>query len=199
MEKPTIRVAAVGHPQHGKTTLAAALTTVLAKEYGGTARTAAEIQAGTRPLLGPVRASQVQYQTTVQHVIHEDVAGGDADTAGAFGDSLTDGTPFNGLLLAVDAVQGLEPLSGVYIRSAHEAGLGAMVVALTKADLVEDVERLEVVELEIRELMSSVGFLGDDIPVVRCAPEPALRGDEAARQTILQLADAMADQFKSAG
>ncbi|MET8505621.1 hypothetical protein ABZV60_13320 [Streptomyces sp. NPDC004787] len=119
---------AVGHSWHGTTNPAAALTTVLAEEYGGTATTAAGIQAATRTLRGAVRVSRVRvrYEPTTQYVTHEGVAGGDADAAAVFGDAVTDGTLFNGLVLVVDAVEGLEPISGVYLRSAHEAGLDSM-------------------------------------------------------------------------
>jgi elongation factor Tu len=191
-DKPHVNVGTIGHIDHGKTTLTAAITTVLAEHGGGEARSFAEIDnAPEEKERGiTIATSHVEYQTDNRHYAHVDCPG----HADYIKNMITGAAQMDGAILVVSAADGPMPQTREHILLARQVGVPYIVVYLNKADLVDDKELLELVEMEVRELLSKYEFPGDDTPVVRVSALKALEGDAAWTEKILELMNA-ADEF----
>jgi elongation factor Tu len=183
--KPHVNVGTIGHVDHGKTTLTAAITKVLADRQGGEVRTFDSIDNAPeeRERGITIATAHVEYQTENRHYAHVDCPG----HADYIKNMITGAAQMDGAILVVSAADGPMPQTREHILLARQVGVPYIVVALNKADMVDDEELLELVELEVRELLSSYEFPGDDIPVVRVSALNALNGDPAAEEGILQL------------
>ncbi len=188
-DKPHVNVGTIGHIDHGKTTLTAAITTVLAEHGGGEARSFAEIDnAPEEKARGiTIATSHVEYSTDNRHYAHVDCPG----HADYIKNMITGAAQMDGAILVVSAADGPMPQTREHILLARQVGVPYIVVFLNKADLVDDEELLELVELEVRELLTSYDFPGDDIPFVQGSALKALEGDEEAQKAILELAEAL--------
>ncbi len=188
-DKPHVNVGTIGHIDHGKTTLTAAITTVLAEHGGGEARSFDEIDnAPEEKERGiTIATSHVEYQTDNRHYAHVDCPG----HADYIKNMITGAAQMDGAILVVSAADGPMPQTREHILLARQVGVPYIVVFLNKADMVDDEELLELVELEVRELLSSYDFPGDDIPFITGSALQALEGDEAAKAKILELAEAL--------
>ena len=188
-DKPHVNVGTIGHIDHGKTTLTAAITTVLAEHGGGEARSFAEIDnAPEEKARGiTIATSHVEYQTDNRHYAHVDCPG----HADYIKNMITGAAQMDGAILVVSAADGPMPQTREHILLARQVGVPYIVVFLNKADLVDDEELLELVELEVRELLSSYDFPGDDIPFIIGSALQALEGDESAKAKIMELAAAL--------
>ena len=188
-DKPHVNVGTIGHIDHGKTTLTAAITTVLAEHGGGEARSFAEIDnAPEEKARGiTIATSHVEYSTDNRHYAHVDCPG----HADYIKNMITGAAQMDGAILVVSAADGPMPQTREHILLARQVGVPYMVVFLNKADLVDDEELLELVELEVRELLSSYDFPGDDIPFVIGSATQALEGDADAKSKIMELAEAL--------
>jgi elongation factor Tu len=188
-DKPHVNVGTIGHIDHGKTTLTAAITTVLAEHGGGEARSFAEIDnAPEEKARGiTIATSHVEYSTDNRHYAHVDCPG----HADYIKNMITGAAQMDGAILVVSAADGPMPQTREHILLARQVGVPYIVVFLNKADLVDDEELLELVELEVRELLSSYDFPGDDIPFVIGSATQALEGDADAKAKIMELADAL--------
>jgi elongation factor Tu len=188
-DKPHVNVGTIGHIDHGKTTLTAAITTVLAEHGGGEARSFAEIDnAPEEKERGiTIATSHVEYQTDNRHYAHVDCPG----HADYIKNMITGAAQMDGAILVVSAADGPMPQTREHILLARQVGVPYIVVFLNKADMVDDEELLELVELEVRELLSSYDFPGDDIPFIIGSALQALEGDEGAKAKILELAAAL--------
>jgi elongation factor Tu len=188
-DKPHVNVGTIGHIDHGKTTLTAAITTVLAEHGGGEARSFAEIDnAPEEKARGiTIATSHVEYSTDNRHYAHVDCPG----HADYIKNMITGAAQMDGAILVVSAADGPMPQTREHILLARQVGVPYIVVFLNKADIVDDEELLELVELEVRELLSSYDFPGDDIPFIIGSATQALAGDEDAKAKIMELADAL--------
>jgi len=188
-DKPHVNVGTIGHIDHGKTTLTAAITTVLAEHGGGEARSFAEIDnAPEEKARGiTIATSHVEYQTDNRHYAHVDCPG----HADYIKNMITGAAQMDGAILVVSAADGPMPQTREHILLARQVGVPYIVVFLNKADLVDDEELLELVELEVRELLSSYDFPGDDIPFIIGSATQALEGDADAKAKIMELAEAL--------
>ena len=188
-DKPHVNVGTIGHIDHGKTTLTAAITTVLAEHGGGEARSFAEIDnAPEEKARGiTIATSHVEYQTDSRHYAHVDCPG----HADYIKNMITGAAQMDGAILVVSAADGPMPQTREHILLARQVGVPYIVVFLNKADIVDDDELLELVELEVRELLSSYDFPGDDIPFIIGSATQALAGDEDAKAKIMELAEAL--------
>ena len=174
--KPHVNVGTIGHIDHGKTTLTAAITTVLAEKYGGQASSFAEIDnAPEEKERGiTIATSHVEYETENRHYAHVDCPG----HADYVKNMITGAAQMDGAILVVSAADGPMPQTREHILLARQVGVPYIVVFLNKADMVDDEELLELVEVEVRELLSEYDFPGDDIPFVIGSALKALEGDE---------------------
>jgi elongation factor Tu len=190
-DKPHVNVGTIGHIDHGKTTLTAAITTVLAEHGGGEARSFAEIDnAPEEKARGiTIATSHVEYETDNRHYAHVDCPG----HADYIKNMITGAAQMDGAILVVSAADGPMPQTREHILLARQVGVPYIIVFLNKADMVDDDELLELVELEVRELLSSYDFPGDDIPFVIGSALQALEGDEDAKAKIMELAAALDD------
>ena len=188
-DKPHVNVGTIGHIDHGKTTLTAAITTVLAEKMGGEARSFEEIDnAPEEKERGiTIATSHVEYQTENRHYAHVDCPG----HADYVKNMITGAAQMDGAILVVSAADGPMPQTREHILLARQVGVPYIVVFLNKADMVDDEELLELVEVEVRELLSEYDFPGDDIPFVIGSALKALEGDEDSKQKILELAEAL--------
>ncbi len=188
-DKPHVNVGTIGHIDHGKTTLTAAITTVLAEKMGGEARSFEEIDnAPEEKERGiTIATSHVEYQTEKRHYAHVDCPG----HADYVKNMITGAAQMDGAILVVSAADGPMPQTREHILLARQVGVPYIVVFLNKADMVDDEELLELVEVEVRELLSMYDFPGDDIPFITGSALKALEGDETYKQKILDLADAL--------
>jgi elongation factor Tu len=188
-DKPHVNVGTIGHIDHGKTTLTAAITTVLAEHGGGEARSFAEIDnAPEEKERGiTIATSHVEYSTDNRHYAHVDCPG----HADYIKNMITGAAQMDGAILVVSAADGPMPQTREHILLARQVGVPYIVVFLNKADMVDDEELLELVEIEVRELLSSYDFPGDDIPFITGSALQALEGDADAKAKILELADAL--------
>ncbi|MHB8490766.1 MAG: elongation factor Tu [Solirubrobacteraceae bacterium] len=188
-DKPHVNVGTIGHIDHGKTTLTAAITTVLAAKMGGEARTFEEIDnAPEEKERGiTIATSHVEYQTDKRHYAHVDCPG----HADYVKNMITGAAQMDGAILVVSAADGPMPQTREHILLARQVGVPYIVVFLNKADMVDDPELLELVEVEVRELLSEYEFPGDEIPFITGSALKALEGDEEYRSKILELADAL--------
>jgi elongation factor Tu len=185
--KPHVNVGTIGHIDHGKTTLTAAITTVLAEKIGGQARSFDEIDnAPEEKERGiTIATSHVEYETENRHYAHVDCPG----HADYVKNMITGAAQMDGAILVVSAADGPMPQTREHILLARQVGVPYIVVFLNKVDMVDDEELLELVEVEVRDLLSEYDFPGDDIPFVKGSALKALEGDEDAKQAIYELAD----------
>ncbi len=188
--KPHVNVGTMGHIDHGKTTLTAAITKVLADRVAGNTATAFDNidKAPEERERGiTINVSHVEYETANRHYAHVDMPG----HADYIKNMITGAAQVDGAILVVSAADGPMPQTREHVLLARQVGVPAIVVALNKADMVDDEELLELVELEARELLSAYEFPGDDVPVVHVSALKALEGDEAAGDKIMELMDAV--------
>jgi elongation factor Tu len=191
--KPHVNIGTMGHIDHGKTTLTAAITKVLSTRLPGTAFTPfdqidkapEERQRGIT-----ISIAHVEYETSKRHYAHVDMPG----HADYVKNMITGAAQIDGAILVVAATDGPMPQTREHVLLARQVGVPYIVVALNKADMVDDEELLELVEMEVRELLTSYGFPGDDTPIVRVSALKALEGDEAWGDKIMELMDAV-DSF----
>jgi elongation factor Tu len=188
--KPHVNIGTMGHIDHGKTTLTAAITKVLSERIPGTAFTPfdqidkapEERQRGIT-----ISIAHVEYETANRHYAHVDMPG----HADYVKNMITGAAQIDGAILVVSATDGPMPQTREHVLLARQVGVPYIVVALNKADMVDDEELLELVEMEIRELLTSYDFPGDDIPIIRVSALKALEGDAAWGDKIVELMDAV--------
>ncbi len=187
--KPHVNVGTIGHVDHGKTTLTAAITTVLAKVYGGAAKDFAAIDnAPEEKERGiTISTSHVEYDTPTRHYAHVDCPG----HADYVKNMITGAAQMDGAILVVAATDGPMPQTREHILLSRQVGVPYIVVFMNKCDMVDDEELLELVEMEVRELLSEYEFPGDDLPVIQGSALKALEGDEEWAKKIVELADAL--------
>ncbi|MGW6877417.1 elongation factor Tu [Streptomyces xanthophaeus] len=174
--RPHLNIATIGHADHGKTTLTAALTRVCAEGSGKTMVGFDTIDAAPKEVVNSVslRKAYVEYGSNIRHYTHTDAPAADIAknlVAGA-------GYAADGAVLVVSAPKGLEPMTREHIRLARQVGIRYIVVFLNKADLVQDAKQLDLVESEVRGLLSTYGYLGDDTPVITGSARLALEGKD---------------------
>jgi elongation factor Tu len=186
-DKPHVNVGTIGHIDHGKTTLTAAITKVLSEKYGGQARSFDEIDnAPEEKARGiTIATSHVEYETENRHYAHVDCPG----HADYVKNMITGAAQMDGAILVVSAADGPMPQTREHILLARQVGVPYIVVFLNKADMVDDEELLELVEVEVRELLSTYDFPGDDIPFVIGSALKALDGEEEYVNKIIELAE----------
>ena len=187
--KPHLNVGTIGHVDHGKTTLTAAITKVLSKkgqaefvEFDEIDKAPEERERGIT-----ISIAHVEYETDKRHYAHIDCPG----HADYIKNMITGAAQMDGAILVVSAPDGPMPQTREHILLARQVGVPYMVVALNKVDMMEDEELLELVELEIRELLSQYGFPGDEVPVVKVSALKALEGDEVAEGQVTELMEAV--------
>jgi elongation factor Tu len=189
--KPHVNVGTIGHVDHGKTTLTAAITTVLAKASGGEARGYDQIDnAPEEKARGiTINTSHVEYETANRHYAHVDCPG----HADYVKNMITGAAQMDGAILVVSAADGPMPQTREHILLARQVGVPYIIVFLNKCDMVDDEELLELVEMEVRELLSKYDFPGDDTPIIKGSAKLALEGDAGplGSQAIMQLAEAL--------
>ncbi|PKY12022.1 elongation factor Tu [Acidithiobacillus marinus] len=189
--KPHVNVGTIGHVDHGKTTLTAALTKVLSTKFGGEVRAYDQIDnAPEERARGiTIATSHVEYETDTRHYAHVDCPG----HADYVKNMITGAAQMDGAILVCSAADGPMPQTREHILLARQVGVPYIVVFLNKADMVDDAELLELVEMEVRELLSKYDFPGDDIPVVIGSALKALEGDQSdiGEPAIFKLADAL--------
>ena len=185
--KPHVNVGTIGHVDHGKTTLTAALTTILAKKFGGAAKAYDQIDnAPEEKARGiTINTSHVEYETETRHYAHVDCPG----HADYVKNMITGAAQMDGAILVCSAADGPMPQTREHILLARQVGVPAIVVFLNKADMVDDEELIELVEMEVRELLSQYDFPGDDTPIVRGSALQALNGVAEWEEKILELAN----------
>ncbi len=189
-DKPHVNVGTIGHIDHGKTTLTAAITKVLNERFGGTEVRSFESidNAPEEKARGiTIATSHVEYQTPNRHYAHVDCPG----HADYVKNMITGAAQMDGAILVVSAADGAMPQTREHILLARQVGVPYIVVFLNKVDMVDDPELLELVEVEIRDLLSEYEFPGDDIPFVAGSALKALEGDEEQEGKILELAEAL--------
>jgi elongation factor Tu len=186
-DKPHVNVGTIGHIDHGKTTLTAAITKVLSDTYGGQARSFDEIDnAPEEKARGiTIATSHVEYETQNRHYAHVDCPG----HADYVKNMITGAAQMDGAILVVSAADGPMPQTREHILLARQVGVPYIVVFLNKADMVDDEELLELVEVEVRDLLSEYDFPGDDVPFVIGSALKALEGDEEQKAKIIELAE----------
>jgi len=187
--KPHVNVGTIGHVDHGKTTLTAVITNVLAEASGGEAKAYDEIDAAPeeRERGITISTAHVEYETAKRHYAHVDCPG----HADYVKNMITGAAQMDGGILVVSAADGPMPQTREHILLARQVGVPALVVFMNKTDQVDDDELLELVEMEIRELLSMYEFPGDDIPVIMGSALKAAEGDEEQKANILKLMDAV--------
>ena len=186
-DKPHVNVGTIGHIDHGKTTLTAAITKVLSDTYGGQARSFDEIDnAPEEKARGiTIATSHVEYETDKRHYAHVDCPG----HADYVKNMITGAAQMDGAILVVSAADGPMPQTREHILLARQVGVPYIVVFLNKADMVDDEELLELVEVEVRDLLNEYDFPGDDVPFVIGSALKALEGDEEYKAKIIELAE----------
>ena len=190
-KKPHVNVGTIGHVDHGKTTLTAALTVIEAKKFGGEAKAYDQIDnAPEEKARGiTIATSHVEYESAKRHYAHVDCPG----HADYVKNMITGAAQMDGAILVCSAADGPMPQTREHILLARQVGVPYIVVFLNKADMVDDAELLELVEMEVRELLSKYEFPGDDIPVIIGSALKALEGDQSdiGEPAIFKLADAL--------
>src|SRR4026209_2113467 len=188
-DKPHCNVGTIGHVDHGKTSLTAAITKILAETGGATYTAYDQIdKAPEEKARGiTIATAHVEYETANRHYAHVDCPG----HADYLKNMITGAAQMDGAILVVAATDGPMPQTREHILLARQVGVPAMVVFMNKADAVDDPELLELVELEVRELLSAYEFPGDDIPVIRGSALKALEGDPEWEKTVVELMDAV--------
>ena len=189
--KPHVNVGTIGHVDHGKTTLTAAMTAVLASKFGGEVKKYDEIDAAPEERARgiTINTAHVEYETAKRHYAHVDCPG----HADYVKNMITGAAQMDGAILVVSAADGPMPQTREHILLARQVGVPYVVVFMNKCDMVDDAELLELVELEVRELLSKYEFPGDDTPIIKGSAKLALEGDkgELGEQAIMKLADAL--------
>ena len=189
--KPHVNVGTIGHVDHGKTTLTAAITTILAKKFGGEAKAYDQIDAAPEEKARgiTINTAHVEYETANRHYAHVDCPG----HADYVKNMITGAAQMDGAVLVCSAADGPMPQTREHILLARQVGVPYIVVFMNKADMVDDKELLELVEMEIRELLSKYDFPGDDTPVIIGSAKLALEGDQSeyGEPAILKLAEAL--------
>ena len=187
--KPHVNIGTIGHVDHGKTTLTAAITKVLAEKgdaefmaYDMIDKAPEERERGIT-----INTAHVEYETDKRHYAHVDCPG----HADYVKNMITGAAQMDGAILVVSAADGPMPLTREHILLARQVGVPAMVVFLNKADMVDDPELIELVEMEVRDLLSSYGYPGDEIPIIVGSALKALEGDKEYEKKILELMDAV--------
>jgi len=174
-KKPHVNVGTIGHVDHGKTTLTAAITTIMAKKFGGTAKAYDQIDAAPEERARGITIStaHVEYESANRHYAHVDCPG----HADYVKNMITGAAQMDGGILVVSAADGPMPQTREHILLSRQVGVPYLVVYLNKADMVDDAELLELVEMEVRDLLSSYDFPGDDTPIIVGSALKALEGD----------------------
>ncbi|CCG18762.1 Elongation Factor Tu, partial [Taylorella equigenitalis 14/56] len=189
--KPHVNVGTIGHVDHGKTTLTAAITTVLSKMYGGEAKDYSAIDAAPEERARgiTINTAHVEYETATRHYAHVDCPG----HADYVKNMITGAAQMDGAILVCSAADGPMPQTREHILLSRQVGVPYIIVFLNKADMVDDEELLELVEMEVRELLSKYDFPGDDTPIIKGSAKLALEGDEGplGKEAILKLAEAL--------
>jgi elongation factor Tu len=188
--KPHVNIGTIGHVDHGKTTLTAAITKVLGKSNPKVQFVAFDQidKAPEEKARGiTIATAHVEYETAKRHYAHVDCPG----HADYVKNMITGAAQMDGAILVVAATDGPMPQTREHILLARQVGVPAMVVCLNKVDAVDDPELLELVELEVRELLSQYEFPGDEIPVIKCSALKALEGDEQWEKSVIELMDAV--------
>jgi len=187
--KPHVNIGTIGHVDHGKTTLTAAITTVLSKQGGGKAIAYDQIDAAPEEKARGITIStaHVEYETVNRHYAHVDCPG----HADYVKNMITGAAQMDGAILVVSAADGPMPQTREHILLARQVGVPYIVVFLNKVDMVDDAELLDLVEMEVRELLSKYGFPGDDTPIIRGSALAGLEGKDAGVAQIMQLMDAV--------
>ncbi len=189
--KPHVNVGTIGHVDHGKTTLTAAITTILSKKFGGEAKAYDQIDAAPEEKARgiTINTAHVEYETAGRHYAHVDCPG----HADYVKNMITGAAQMDGAVLVCSAADGPMPQTREHILLARQVGVPYIIVYLNKCDMVDDAELLELVEMEVRELLSKYDFPGDDIPIIKGSALKALEGDtsDLGEGSILALADAL--------
>ncbi|MFT3992477.1 MAG: elongation factor Tu [Luteolibacter sp.] len=187
--KPHVNIGTIGHVDHGKTTLTAAITNTLADKGFAEKKSYADIDAAPeeRERGITINTAHVEYETDKRHYAHVDCPG----HADYVKNMITGAAQMDGGILVVSAADGPMPQTREHILLARQVGVPALVVFMNKVDLVDDEELLELVEMEVRDLLSSYEFPGDDIPIVKGSAKAALDGDAAQKENIIKLMDAV--------
>ena len=187
--KPHVNVGTIGHVDHGKTTLTAAITNTLAETGGAVAKGYDEIDAAPEEKERGITIStaHVEYETEKRHYAHVDCPG----HADYVKNMITGAAQMDGAILVVSAADGPMPQTREHILLARQVGVPALVVFMNKVDMVDDEELLELVEMEVRDLLSSYEFPGDEIPIVKGSALKALEGDAGHKENILKLMEAV--------
>jgi len=187
--KPHVNVGTIGHVDHGKTTLTAAITSVMAKHYGGVAKQFSDIDNAPeeRERGITIATAHVEYESDARHYAHVDCPG----HADYVKNMVTGAAQMDGAILVVAATDGPMPQTREHILLARQVGVPEIVVFMNKVDLVDDEELLELVELEVRELLSSYEFDGDEIPVIQGSALGALNGEDEWEEKVLELMKAV--------
>jgi len=189
--KPHVNVGTIGHVDHGKTTLTAAMTLILSKKFGGEAKSYDQIDSAPEEKARgiTINTAHVEYETAKRHYAHVDCPG----HADYVKNMITGAAQMDGAILVVSAADGPMPQTREHILLARQVGVPYIVVFMNKADMVDDKELLELVEMEVRELLSKYEFPGDETPVIIGSALKALEGDtsEIGEPAIFRLADAL--------
>jgi len=187
--KPHINIGTIGHVDHGKTTLTAAIATVLSKKGMATAKKYEDIDnAPEEKARGvTINISHIEYETTKRHYAHIDAPG----HADYIKNMITGAAQMDGAILVVSAPDGPMPQTREHILLARQVGVPAIVVFLNKVDMVEDKELLDLVEMEVKELLTKYQYPGNEIPIIRGSALKALNGDPEAEKQIMALMDAV--------
>ncbi|CAM8281706.1 TufB GTPases - translation elongation factors [Candidatus Methylopumilus universalis] len=189
--KPHVNVGTIGHVDHGKTTLTAAITTILAKKFGGEAKAYDQIDAAPEEKARgiTINTAHVEYETANRHYAHVDCPG----HADYVKNMITGAAQMDGAILVCSAADGPMPQTREHILLARQVGVPYIVVFLNKADMVDDKELLELVEMEVRDLLTKYDFPGDKTPIVIGSAKLALEGDqsEIGEPSIFKLAEAL--------
>ena len=189
--KPHVNVGTIGHVDHGKTTLTAAITTVLSSKFGGEAKAYDQIDAAPEEKARgiTINTAHVEYETANRHYAHVDCPG----HADYVKNMITGAAQMDGAILVVSAADGPMPQTREHILLARQVGVPFIIVYMNKCDMVDDAELLELVEMEVRELLSKYDFPGDDIPIVKGSALKAMEGDkgELGEGSIIKLAEAL--------
>ena len=189
--KPHVNVGTIGHVDHGKTTLTAAITTVLSAKFGGEAKAYDQIDAAPEEKARgiTINTAHVEYETANRHYAHVDCPG----HADYVKNMITGAAQMDGAILVVSAADGPMPQTREHILLARQVGVPFIIVYMNKCDMVDDAELLELVEMEVRELLSKYDFPGDDVPIVKGSALLAMQGDkgELGELSILKLAEAL--------
>jgi elongation factor Tu len=189
--KPHVNVGTIGHVDHGKTTLTAAITLVLSRKYGGEAKAYDQIDAAPEEKARgiTINTAHVEYETAKRHYAHVDCPG----HADYVKNMITGAAQMDGAILVVSAADGPMPQTREHILLARQVGVPYIIVYMNKCDMVDDAELLELVEMEVRELLSKYEFPGDAIPIIKGSAKLALEGDkgEMGEESIYKLAEAL--------